>query len=79
MEILCTPYCLQGDVAAACGAECFTGITGEKSRAIEILPKGGDSLNPRGKAPFESMIFPKLPQVRIYVSFSGGYNSCTSG
>ena len=25
------------------------------------------------------MIFPKLPQVRIYVSFSGGYNSCTSG
>ena len=57
---------LQGDVAAACGAACFTGITGEKSRAIEILPKGGDRLSPRGRGTFKkSMIFPKLPQVRI--------------
>ena len=54
-------YRLQGDVAAACGAECFTGITGEKSRAIEILPKGGDSLRLSGKALFWVDDFSKLP------------------
>ena len=46
---------------------------------LRYCPKVGIAETLVKTAPFESMMFPNFPQVRIHVSFSGGYNSCTSG